>query len=133
MPNKHTIVTTIYAQLGGGNFASATGLIMPILVHENPKLCEVTAAFRWKGLSRNGINCLEVTLVEATDTYRMTFSIITSKSINKHNVFNDVYCDMLCDIFTQETGIELIHPEFISSSPDSPDPESSVQTPQPQE
>lgn len=27
-------------------------------------------------------------------------------------MLDNIYCDMLCDIFTEETGIPLIQPEF---------------------
>ena len=112
MSNVTEIAMTIIAQFGGRSFAKAIGLREPILVHSNPEKCEVTAIFHWRTESKGGFNTLSVTLVEALDTYRLVFGKAVGRGTIHNTPINDVYCDQLCDIFTFETGIPLIAPEW---------------------
>ena len=88
-----SVAETILQQLGGQRFTAMTG-------------------------SKNSLadgNRLTITLDEATDTYRMRFYKYTAGRLNKKTFewvpdkvvevaeFDNVYCDMLQELFTQVT------------------------------
>jgi len=100
-----TIAVTIFQQLGGQGFARMIGMRTPILARENKELCETTATFQWKAQATDGLNFLEVTLVESSDTYRMTFGKVTGLKVARQTPIEDVYCDQLQEIFESRTGL----------------------------
>lgn len=106
--NEHTknIANTIFAQMGGNGFARMVGLVNPYLVRNDEEKAEITVTFRWKAKGKDGLNFVEVTLVEALDTYRMTFGRLTVKNIRHIDPIDDVYCDQLQSIFRDVTGLE---------------------------
>lgn len=107
------IASTIYQQLGGAGFSMMIGMKSPILVSEDPKLCEVTATFLWKAHAKNGLNCLEVTLVLSSDTYRVAFGKIKNGSVvSRTKPIEDVYCEDLHSLFQQATGLITIPPRI---------------------
>lgn len=88
-----SVAETILQQLGGQRFTAMTGS---------------------KNYLADG-NSLTITLDEATDTYRMRFYKYTAGRLNKKTFewvpdkvvevaeFDNVYCDMLQELFTQVT------------------------------
>ena len=88
-----SVAETILQQLGGQRFTAMTGS---------------------KNYLADG-NSLRITLDEATDTYRMRFYKYTAGRLNKKTFewvpdkvvevaeFDNVYCDMLQELFTQVT------------------------------
>jgi hypothetical protein len=108
-----TIAATIFQQLGGQGFARMIGLRSPILVRENKELCEITAVFQWKARAIDGVNFLEVTLVEALDTYRMVFGKVTGQKVIRQAPIEDVYCDQLQELFESRTGLIAELPRVI--------------------
>lgn len=88
-----SVAETILQQLGGQRFTAMTGS---------------------KNYLADG-NRLTITLDEATDTYRMRFYKYTAGRLNKKTFewvpdkvvevaeFDNVYCDMLQELFTQVT------------------------------
>jgi len=109
---ERQIVTTIFQQLGGQGFAVMVGLITPILFRI-PCEGEVTAIFRWKAKSTDGLNLLEVTYCEGPDTYRVTFGRITGRNVIRRQPLESVYCDMLAPLFRETTGLDVTPPTFI--------------------
>lgn len=95
------IASTILAQLGGNKFCAMTGA-------KNLGFTKTGLVFKLPSrFAKSGINHVEIAL-NGFDTYTLTFSKIwgtTFKTISRHT---DVYCDMLQDVFTNETGVECI-------------------------
>lgn len=114
------IANTIFQQLGGRGFSCMIGMITPILVQSDHEKAEVTALFRWKAKSREGIQAMTVTLVQALDTYRVTFGRPSAKGfIPLLGPFDDVYCEDLQPLFERSTGLTTI-PPIVLLAPESP-------------
>lgn len=62
--------------------------------------------FEWKADSQNGANAVTVSL-EPSDTYTMNFFKIRGLEMTELAQFEDVYNDMLCEIFEKYTGLYL--------------------------
>ena len=93
------VANTILEQLGGGRFVGMTGA--RDLVGSND-----TLSFRIPGThTRNHVNKVRVTL-DASDTYTVEFFRIRGSKFTRVATHEDVYGDMLADIFTAETGLD---------------------------
>jgi hypothetical protein len=97
-----TVANTILEQLGGPMFTRMTGA-------HNLAGDETSLRFSLhRGSAHNGINKVIVTLTPM-DTYTVQFWNIRlgSKSCSQRLVaeHEDVYCDMLQDVFEQATGL----------------------------
>jgi hypothetical protein len=95
-----TVANTILEQLGGHMFALMTGA-------KNFSGTENSLTFKIPN-AQNKITHIIITL-EPSDTYTVEFynCRITSKGLKRELVesINDVYCDMLQDVFEQHTGL----------------------------
>ena len=110
------IAKQIYIQLGGQGFSGMIGMVSPILVREDRKKAEVTATFRWKAKALGGLNFMEVVLVLASDTYRVTFGRIHGNTVTRQKPIEDVYCEDLNPLFETTTGLATIPPVVIMNS-----------------
>jgi hypothetical protein len=97
-----TVANTILAQLGGNRFRAMTGASN--LVGSPDGRGQLSFRLPGKGFARNGINLVIITL-ETSDTYTVEFKRIWGTKIKKVNKYEDVYCDMLREIFEEETGL----------------------------
>lgn len=93
-----TVAKTILAQLGGNRFVAMTGA-------KNFVGCETGLTFQLPKIY-NGISHVNVTL-DCDDTYVMTFSKFNNRKLEFTIVARHVgiYCDMLQNLFTNETGL----------------------------
>lgn len=108
MSNAKTIAQTILSQLGGNKFTVMTGaskFLFADITEDNKKI--------WlrMNIGRNaaGINRLKI-YYNANDTYTMEFYKQTMNKnydvkITKQQIFENIYCDQLQEIFTQVTGM----------------------------
>ena len=109
----------IYTQLGGGGFSKMIGMETPIYGMDDKKKAEISAIFRWKAKSKDGLNVMRVTLVLAKDTYRVSFGTVRGDTMNwKGQVFEDVYCEDLHPQFERVTGLITIPPRVIINGVD---------------
>jgi hypothetical protein len=103
MKTDTTIATTILDQLGGRRFIAMTGA-RNFIAGAND------LSFRIPGtMTRRRINAVRITL-EPTDTYSVVFFAIrgvTVKEVSKHE---DIYADMLGELFRDVTGLETRMP-----------------------
>lgn len=105
-----TITQTILQQLGGNKFVAMTG--SKNFVSDNKGNTLRMTLIK----NKSGANRLDITLTPM-DTYTMKFYKISGGKINMKTfefiplktkdikIFENVYCDMLEDIFTQTTGL----------------------------
>ena len=94
------VAEIILEQMGGNKFRAMTGA-KNFLSHENKALSfQLPSRF-----AKDGINYVKITLNES-DTYDMEFGKIWGKSYKVVKTSNDVYCDMLQNIFTAVTGLD---------------------------
>lgn len=56
------------------------------------------------GTAKNGINYVKVTLT-VMDTYAVEFGRVYGKTYTVKAKHDDIYCDMLADLFEAETGL----------------------------
>lgn len=99
-PNKE-IADTILAQLGGRRFALMTGA-------KNFGFVNNGLRFNLsKSSTRNKCDRVTIRLDHATDTYTMTFEKVNMKNLCVDTIksVDMVYCDMLQDVFTSNTGL----------------------------
>lgn len=95
-----TVANTILEQLGGRKFAVMTGA-------KNFLGDEKSLTFRLPGgagYCRDGINCVKVTL-DPTDTYTVEFLRIRGAKVTTVKTLDDVYNDMLREVFEGATGL----------------------------
>ena len=107
---KHIVAETILEQLGGNKFIVMTGA-SHLVESENSLRMHLP-----KNMSK--ANRLEITLTPM-DTYTMRFyrysaprlnhskMTFTNEKVTEVAKFDDVYCDMLQEIFTQVTGMYI--------------------------
>lgn len=97
MNQNQIIAETIVKQLGGNHFIVMTG-------SKNFVYGESNLSFKVGSGTKNGITHVRITLTP-DDLYDMEFLKIRGMkepvTVAKHE---DIYCDMLQDIFTSETG-----------------------------
>ena len=108
MSSNKEIAETILAQLGGNKFTVMTGSKDYLAVENGLRM----------RLRKNASNAnrLEITLND-TDTYHMKFMRVTNGRLNRKTLewkdgtvqivkeFDEVYCDMLREIFESVTGL----------------------------
>ena len=63
---------------------------------------------RW---TRNRINYVRITL-EPDDVYTVEFCVIRKLTSRRVSLWEGVYCDNLCDLFREQTGLETRMPTF---------------------
>lgn len=98
MAQDITVAKTILEQLGGRRFVALTGA-RGMLGGSNWFSFKLPSYFAQKG-----INAVRITLMPS-DTYRMEFSRIRGMKITPISVHEDIYCDGLQALFTQQTGL----------------------------
>jgi len=96
-----TVANTILAQLGGRRFTVMTGA-------RDYLDCGDSLRFRLPANIGNRVyNQVEIKL-DADDTYTMTFRKVGRSpyfEIKKEHAVSGLYCDQLCEIFTNYTAI----------------------------
>jgi len=101
-----TIANTILQQLGGRRFIAMTGARNFIAGKDD-------LSFRIPGtLTRQRINAVQIRL-EPSDTYTVIFFVIRGVKIKEASRHEDVYCDSLCELFRDVTGLETRMPRVI--------------------
>lgn len=112
----NTIPTTILAQLGGRQFIAYTGAKDFIATMDDagisvrPNEGGNTLVFKI-GRNFRMINLIQITLLPS-DCYRMKFCRLRKGEISVVSDHKEVYCDQLCELFTEETGMYIIPVEF---------------------
>lgn len=98
MTRNQEIAATILEQLGGRRFQVMTGTKNFIAIENGVSM----------KLTRNsaGAQYLKITL-NSMDTYDMIFFKVNSKTLDRTTIkeYNNVYDDMLQDLFTDVTGL----------------------------
>jgi hypothetical protein len=61
-------------------------------------------SFKLPNNARDGINYCKVTLT-ASDTYTVEFGRVHGKSYKVKSTHDDIYCDVLADLFERVTGL----------------------------
>ena len=95
-----TVANTILAQLGGGRFTVMTGA-------KNYLGSANSLSFRLPGsggFCKDGINAVRIVL-EASDTYTVTFSRVHGSKVTEVATVDGVYEDTLRTVFTEHTGL----------------------------
>jgi hypothetical protein len=104
-----TVANTILEQLGGGGRLKAMTGANTFIGHGSDDKREGGLTFRLPGgggFCKDGINLVQIDL-RWNDTYTVTFSRIRGSKITEVHKLDDVYCDMLMDIFEKYTGLYL--------------------------
>ena len=92
------VAQTIFKQLGGYRFVAMTGA-KNLMSGENSLQFRLPSNF-----ATDGINSVVITL-DPSDTYTVRFGKIRGTTYKVICELQDVYCDMLCDIFESHTGL----------------------------
>ena len=93
----HTVATEILRQMGGNRFIAMTGA--KDFVGSKDSLM-----FALPRLAKNKANKVRVTLSD-NDTYRVEFFRMKRFEFEKISEHSEVYCDMLPELFTTQTGL----------------------------
>ena len=96
MSTNKEIAETILRQLGGNRFIAMTGA-------SSFSYGDRCLTFRI-GKNEKKVKAVRITL-EPSDTYRMEFMAIRNLEVKTLSEKVGVYCDMLQEIFTNETGL----------------------------
>lgn len=99
------VANTILTQLGRGNknaLAVMTGARNLMARNE----ARGALSFRLPTRTANGCNFVKVTL-EASDTYTVEFGRVWGHKYTVISTHNDIYCDVLADLFERQTGLYL--------------------------
>jgi hypothetical protein len=94
----HTVPTEILRQMGGNRFIAMTGA-KDFLGSKDSLMFELPR------LAKNKANKVRVTLSE-NDTYRVEFFRMKRFDFEKISEHSEVYCDMLTELFTNQTGLQ---------------------------
>ena len=96
---KLQIAKNILEQLGGNKFVAMTGA-------KNLSSLGNGLSFRLPGagFTKNGINYVKI-ILDPSDTYTVEFGRIRGNTYTVINTTNDIYHDMLQEIFTKYTGL----------------------------
>jgi hypothetical protein len=106
MKTDMTIANTILDQLGGRKLIAMTGARQFLAGNDY-------LSFRIPGtLTRKRINAVQIRL-EPSDTYTVFFFVIRGTTIKEVARHEDVYCDSLCELFRDVTGLETRMPRVI--------------------
>jgi len=106
MTNQMNIANTILEQIGGRRFAIMTGAKNFSAMKENSETGQLGGLMFSIGRNSKGINKVIIRYM-ANDTYTMEFGTIRKYEYKVKTVVEEVYCDMLTDIFTDATGLEV--------------------------
>lgn len=106
------IAQTIFMQLGGNGFAVMVGLVNPYMYRNDKEKCEVAVTFRWKAKCKGNLNFVEITYVEALDTYKMQFGRVYGTKETRGELMEDVHCEDLIPFFRSHTGLEVVPPRI---------------------
>ena len=98
---SNTIAATILRQLGGHAFLRMTGARHLVSGHNN-----LSMRLPWPRVN------MVMIVLEANDTYTMTFSYIRAGKVREVARHEDVYCDMLAEVFRRVTGLETRMPNI---------------------
>jgi hypothetical protein len=94
------VAETILRQIGGGNrlraMIGASGFIGS----------DTSLSFKWKAKAKNGANALRIVL-DPSDTYTMHFYKLRAGKATELEKFDDIYSDMLREVFEDCTGLYL--------------------------
>lgn len=90
------ISKTIFQQLGGNRFVAMTG--------SKNFAFDKNGGLSFAFPRSNGVNRCKIELTPE-DLYKVTFSIVHGKNFSTKKVYDEVFCDMLEDIFTEATGL----------------------------
>lgn len=98
MSDKLAVAKTILEQLGGGRFMAMCG-VKNFVGSEDGLSFSLPKKY-------NGINKVQIKLTPA-DLYEVTFYFFSAKTLECKVVkkVDDVYCDMLQEVFTDATGL----------------------------
>ena len=96
------IVETILQQMGGAHRLKAMIGAYNFMGSE----AEQKLIFRWKAKAKNGANSITITL-DPSDTYTMQFHKIRAGKATKLEQTDDIYSDMLREVFEDYTGLYL--------------------------
>jgi hypothetical protein len=106
MKTDMTIANTILSQLGGHRFIMMTGARGFVASSDS-------LSFRIPGtMTRSRINAVRITL-DPSDTYTVVFMAIRGTTIKEASRHEDVYCDSLCELFRNVTGLETRMPRVV--------------------
>ena len=92
------IAETILVQLGGTKFLAMTGA-------KNLVALEDGLMFMLPRGTKNKANKVRITL-DRYDTYQVEFMKIRGVDLKTISTHKNIYCDMLQELFTRETGLE---------------------------
>jgi hypothetical protein len=92
-----TVPEIILQQLGGRRFAAMTGAF-------NFTQHEKTLTFKLPRGVKDNINCVQITLAPS-DTYTVKFLRIRGTRVDTVSTHDDIYVDVLHDLFTRATGL----------------------------
>ena len=98
--SNNTIALTILEQLGGNAFAVMTGARNFVRYDDRNLTFRLPSNF-----ARNGINCVSITLTPA-DVYDVKFMKIRGTTVKTISEHAGIYCDMLREVFRDQTGLE---------------------------
>lgn len=100
MTDAATIAKTTLAQLGGGKFIAMTGAKNFIRGNDGSLHFQLPARFATNGATRVKV------MLDPTDTYTMEFFRVRKMEAVTISRHEGLYCDMLQDVFTSETGLD---------------------------
>lgn len=96
------VATEILKQLGGNRFIAMTGATKFAYFDENG---ECGLFFRLpSNFAMKGINLVKIKLT-FSDTYLVTFYRIRGTTKKEISKFDNIYCDQLESLFSEETGL----------------------------
>jgi len=94
---REQIADTIVLQMGGRMFKAMTGVKKMVLLESGVRIF-------FKRTNGVKVNLVDIVL-NASDTYDMTFMRIHGGNVETISEVDGVYCDMLQDVFEKETGL----------------------------
>lgn len=94
------VAKTILSQMGG---ASKLALMIGA---KNFVSGDNSVSFRWKAKSKNKANAVRITL-NGKDLYDVEFIRIHGVNVKTISEHNDIYADMLIELFETQTGLYL--------------------------
>ena len=91
------ISDAIYQQIGGGRFRIMTGANVFMRI-------EIGLRIKFPNKAAGAPNMVDIVL-DPSDTYNLTFSRVRGNTVKTTSQHDGIYCDMLQDLFTAETGL----------------------------
>lgn len=106
---RYAIANEIWRQLGSQRFSLMTGC-KPIVYGENDGKVFLLMSV---GRNAHSVNRFEVSYNEGTDLYEVRFMRKYGDTTKVVAKYTDVYCDMLCSLFEQHTGMTTAMPRIV--------------------